>query len=286
MIRILLFLFIFYFTFPQTIVKIVLPKSESDVRYSYYLDLLKLSLDKTSSKYGSYKFETEFADVTRQRLATYLADGSPYVDVIWTGTNIQREEIMLPVRIPLLKGLKGYRLLIINKDREKEFDKIDSINDLKKLIAVQGVDWPDKDILLANGFKIETNPNYNGMFLMVENKRVDYFPRAINEPFEELRLRPDLNLTIAKKVMIYYPLPNYFFVNIKKPELRNRVEEGLNIAIKDGSFDKIFYNHPSNKELFQKVNFKNMKIFKVENPYLTQETKKIMNDKKYIFNPK
>lgn len=286
MIRILLFLFIFYFTFPQTIVKIVLPKSESDVRYSYYLDLLKLSLDKTSSKYGSYKFETEFADVTRQRLATYLADGSPYVDVIWTGTNIQREEIMLPVRIPLLKGLKGYRLLIINKDREKEFDKIDSINDLKKLIAVQGVDWPDKDILLANGFKIETNPNYNGMFLMVENKRVDYFPRAINEPFEELRLRPDLNLTIAKKVMIYYPLPNYFFVNIKKPELRNRVEEGLNIAIKDGSFDKIFYNHPSNKELFQKVNFKNMRIFKVENPYLTQETKKIMNDKKYIFNPK
>lgn len=286
MIRILLFLFIFYFTFPQTIVKIVLPKSESDIRYSYYLDLLKLSLDKTSSKYGSYKFETEFADVTRQRLATYLADGSSYVDVIWTGTNIEREKNMLPVRIPLLKGLKGYRLLIINKEREKDFDKITNINDLKKLVGIQGVDWPDKDILLASGFKIETNPNYNGMFLMVHNNRVDYFPRAINEPFDELKLRPDLNLTIAKKVMIYYPLPNYFFVNIKKPELRNRVEEGLNIAIKDGSFDKIFYNHPSNKELFQKVNFKNMKIFKVENPYLTQETKKIMNDKKYIFNPK
>lgn len=286
MIRILLFLFIFYFTFPQTIVKIVLPKSESDVRYSYYLDLLKLSLDKTSSKYGSYKFETEFADVTRQRLATYLADGSPYVDVIWTGTNIEREKNMLPVRIPLLKGLKGYRLLIINKEREKDFDKITNINDLKKLVGIQGVDWPDKDILLASGFKIETNPNYNGMFLMVHNNRVDYFPRAINEPFDELKLRPDLNLTIAKKVMIYYHLPNYFFVNIKKPELRNRVEEGLNIAIKDGSFDKIFYNHPSNKELFQKINFKNMKIFKVENPYLTQETKKIMNDKKYIFNPK
>lgn len=274
MIRILLFLFIFYFTFPQTIVKIVLPKSESDVRYSYYLDLLKLSLDKTSSKYGSYKFETEFADVTRQRLATYLADGSPYVDVIWTGTNIEREKNMLPVRIPLLKGLKGYRLLIINKEREKDFDKITNINDLKKLVGIQGVDWPDKDILLASGFKIETNPNYNGMFLMVHNNRVDYFPRAINEPFDELKLRPDLNLTIAKKVMIYYHLPNYFFVNIKKPELRNRVEEGLNIAIKDGSFDKIFYNHPSNKELFQKINFKNMKIFKVENPYLTQKTKK------------
>lgn len=286
MIRILLFLLIFYFAYPQTIVKIVLPKSESDVRYSYYLGLLKLSLDKTSSKYGSYKFETEFADVTRQRLATYLADGSSYVDVIWTGTNIQREEIMLPVRIPLLKGLKGYRLLIINKEREKDFDKITNINDLKKLVGIQGVDWPDKDILLASGFKIETNPNYNGMFLMVHNNRVDYFPRAINEPFDELKLRPDLNLTIAKKIMIYYPLPNYFFVNIKKADLRNRIEEGLNIAIKDGSFDKLFYNHPSNKEVFQKVNFKNIKIFNIENHYLTEETKRIMNDKKYIFNPK
>lgn len=286
MIRTLFFLFIFSFTFPQTTVKIVLPKSESDVRYSYYLDLLKLSLDKTTSKYGTYKFETEFADVTRQRLATYLADGSSYVDVIWTGTNIEREESMLPVRIPLLKGLKGYRLLIINKEREKDFDKITNINDLKKLVGIQGVDWPDKDILLASGFKIETNPNYNGMFLMVHNNRVDYFPRAINEPFDELKLRPDLNLTIAKKIMIYYPLPNYFFVNIKKAELRNRIEEGLNIAIKDGSFDKLFYNHPSNKEVFQKVNFKNIKIFNIENHYLTEETKRIMNDKKYIFNPK
>lgn len=286
MIRTLFFLFIFSFVFPQTTVKIVLPKSESDVRYSYYLDLLKLSLDKTTSKYGTYKFETEFADVTRQRLATYLADGSSYVDVIWTGTNIEREESMLPVRIPLLKGLKGYRLLIINKEREKDFDKITNINDLKKLVGIQGVDWPDKDILLASGFKIETNPNYNGMFLMVHNNRVDYFPRAINEPFDELKLRPDLNLTIAKKIMIYYPLPNYFFVNTKKAELRNRIEEGLNIAIKDGSFDKLFYNHPSNKEVFQKVDFKNVKIFNIENPYLTEETKRVMNDKKYIFNPK
>ncbi len=58
---------------------------------------------------------------------------------------------------------------------------------------------------------------------------------------------------------------------------------GLNIAIDDGSFDKLFYGDKSNKEMLDKVNFNKMKIFELENPYLTPETKKLQNNKKYIF---
>lgn len=268
----------------STEVKIILPKSSSDVRFNYYLDLLKLSLDKTKKEYGTYKINIEYADISRQRLATYLTEGSPFVDVIWTGTNIEREKSMLPVRVPLLKGLKGLRLLVINKYDQEVFSKINNINDLKKLVAIQGVDWPDTAILLANGFKVETSTNYEGMFKMVDSQRVDYFPRALNEPFDELALRPDLDLVIEDKIMLFYFLPNFFFVNTKKPLLRDRIEKGLNIAISDGSFDKLFYNHPSNKEVLNKVNFSKMKIFKLDNPFLTEETKKLINNKKYILN--
>ncbi len=281
----LFFLFILLINIPLhavTTVKIILPESEKDVRYSYYLDLLELALDKTTKKYGKYDLNIQYRDVTRKRLISYLAEGSPDLDVIWTGTTIEREKIMLPIRIPLLKGLKGCRLLLINKDKKDVFSKIKSVNELKKMTAIQGIDWPDTEILTANNFKVETTVVYEGMFKMLNLQRVDYFPRAINEPFEELKARPNLNLMIEPSIMLYYPAPNFFFVNIKKTELKNRIEEGLNMAIKDGSFDKLFYNHPSNSQIFKKINFKKMKIFKLNNPFLTKETREIMNKKEYI----
>lgn len=281
----LIFLFLLIInisSYGVTTVKIILPESEKDVRYTYYLDLLKLSLDKTTKKYGKYELNIQYRDVTRKRLISYLADGSPDLDVIWTGTTIEREKIMLPVRIPLLKGLKGCRLLLINKDKKDIFSKIKSVNELKKMTAIQGIDWPDTSILTANNFKVETTAIYEGMFKSLDLQRVDYFPRAINEPFDELKARPNLNLMIEPSIMLYYPAPNFFFVNIKKMDLKKRIEEGLNMAINDGSFDKLFYNHPSNSELFKKINFKKMKIFKLDNPFLTKETKAIMNNKKYI----
>ena len=119
--RRLIFLFLLLINISSygiTNVKIILPESEKDVRYTYYLDLLKLSLDKTTKKYGKYQLNIQYRDVTRKRLISYLADGSPDLDVIWTGTTIEREKIMLPVRVPLPKGLKGCRLLLINKDKK------------------------------------------------------------------------------------------------------------------------------------------------------------------------
>lgn len=50
---------------------------------------------------------------------------------------------MLPVRIPLLKGLMGCRISIINKKNRKKFAKIKSVEELKKLTALQGHDYFD-----------------------------------------------------------------------------------------------------------------------------------------------
>lgn len=280
--------FILYFfmlissIYSVTVVRIATLPKESDTRNSYYIALLELALDKTANKYGTYEIKNIGMVGEQKRLATLLGNGTGDVDLMWTMTNSEREKIMLPIRIPLLKGLMGCRLLIINKNKKNIFEKINDVKDLKKLTAIQGHDWPDTDILIANGFKVEKATNYEGMFQMVESGRGDYFPRAIIEPFEELKLRPDLNLIVEEKIMLYYFSPIYFFTNINKPELKKRIEEGLKIAIADGSFDKLFYNHPSNKAVFDKINFKNMKVFKLNNPFLSEETKKIMNKKEYI----
>lgn len=266
----------------NTLVKISTSNNEFDSRNSYYVSLLKLALDKTVNKYGAYEIKNIGEIAEQKRLATLLGSGSNEIDLMWTMTNIEREKEMLPVRIPLLKGLMGCRLIIINKNNKNLFSKINSVSELKKLTAVQGHDWPDTDILLANGFKVTKATEYNGMFLMISNGRGDYFPRAINEPYGELKLRPDLNLIVDEKIMLYYFSPIFFFVNSKNPQLRDRIEEGLKIAISDGSFDSFFYNHESIKSSLNKIDFKKMKIFKLNNPFLTEETKKLMDKKEYI----
>lgn len=265
-----------------TVVKISIPQEELYTRNSYYIELLKLALDNTTKKYGPYKIKNIEKDIVQSRISNYLGEGSNSIDLMWTMTSAERERLMLPIRIPLLKGLMGCRLLIINKSNVNLFEKLNNVSELKKLIAVQGHDWPDTDILIANGFKVEKATNYEGMFKMISIGRGDYFPRAINEPFEEIKLRPDLNLTVEKNIMLFYFSPMFFFVNINNPQLRDRIEEGLYIAIKNGSFDKHFYNHPSVKQALQKVNFKKMKVFKLDNPLLTPETKSLIGKKDLI----
>lgn len=266
----------------NTLIKISTSDDEFDSRNSYYVSLLKLALDKTVDKYGAYEIQNIGDLADQKRIAAILGNGANTIDLMWTMTNIEREKDMLPIRIPLLKGLMGCRLIIINKNKQTFFSKINSVDDLKKLKAIQGHDWPDTDILLANGFKVETSANYNGMFLMISKGRGDYFPRAINEPFGEIKLRPNLNLIVDENIMLYYFAPIFFFVNTKKPELQVRIEEGLKLAISDGSFDNFFYNHESIKSSLKKIDFKKMKIFELNNPFLTKETKKIMDNKEYV----
>jgi hypothetical protein len=279
---ILLFVTVSFISYATTVIKVIEPESENDLRQNYYRELLKLSLEKTKDKYGNYKIENVDAGLQGRR-SKLLAEGSPLVDIIWTMTNIEREETMLPVRIPLLKGLMGCRIFIINKKDKEKFKNIKTLEELKKLTALQGHDWPDTEILIANGFKVEKASNYEGMFKMMKYGRADYFPRGINEPFDEIKLRPNLNLMVDDNIMLYYFAPFYFFVNVKKKELRDRIEEGLKIAIEDGSFDKLFYNDISNKEMLKKIDFRKRKIYRLENPFLTKETKILQNKKEYLY---
>lgn len=277
-----LFILLSMISYSTTVIKVVESESKIDIRQKYYIELLKLSMEKTKYKYGDYKIERVQAGI-QGRTAQLLAQGSPLIDVMWTMTSKEREETMLPVRIPLLKGLMGCRISIINKKNKYKFAGIQTVDELKKLTALQGHDWPDTDILIANGFKVEKATNYDGMFKMMDMARADYFPRAINEPFDEVQKRGDLNIMVDDNIMLSYFAPIYFFVNTKRKELRDRIEEGLKIAIADGSFDKTFYNDESNKEMLKKVNFKKLRVFKLENPFLSEETKKIQNKKEYIF---
>lgn len=236
----------------------------------YVFDLLVLSLDKTMDKYGEYEILFNSTDMGQDRALEYIQNGEE-ITLHWSMTSKDRESKLLPVRIPLLKGLLGHRIFLIRKGEQERFNNIKDIEDLKKFTAGQGFSWPDTKILESNGLKVFTAPKYADLFPMLRNKRFDYFPRGVNEIWPELEAHKDY-LTIEENILIKYHAPLYFFLNKNDTKLAERIKEGLLKAIEDGSFDKIFYNHKVTTSIFEKANMKHRTLITLENPLLTPET--------------
>lgn len=148
------------------------------------------------------------------------------------------------VRIPLRKGILGYRIALIARDRQAEIDKIRNLGDLRKVSIGQGIGWGDVAIYEANGIKVHT-AGYENLFKMVAANRIDLFPRGISEIFPEYAARDDVipDLAVEKNLLIYYPWPYYFFFNKSNNALAKRVETGLGKMMKDGSFDALFLKY-------------------------------------------
>jgi hypothetical protein len=253
------------------VVRHITPASEEDRRNRYSLAVLELALEKSRPEYGPYQLKPVEEELSQGRAVALLARGRT-LDVVWTMTSPKREERLQPVRVPLLKGLMGLRLLIIRAHDQPWFSHIKSPDQLRRLRAGQGSDWPDTRILRANDLPITTASSYQGMFRMLAEGRFDYLPRAINEPWEEVEAFEKLDLAVEEELALYYPTASYFFVAPEDDSLARRLRTGLNKALADGSFDKLFHNHPVNRRAFDRADLLDRRVLRLDNPFLPEAT--------------
>lgn len=253
------------------LIRHIRPEGELDKRNDYYIALLTLALEKTQAKYGRFRLEMNENSMLQARALLNVAN-KQFVDVVWTMTSKEREGALLPIRIPLLKGLLGYRILIIREEDKDRFKRVQTLDNLSELVAGQGLDWPDVSILRANGLTVTVGASYDGLFDMLKAGRFDYFPRGMNEPWTEVKAHKEKGFVVEERLLLKYPAPTYFFVHKGNVALANRINEGLLLAIEDGSFDAIFYEHPANKGIFKRTNIKKRKVFELRNPLLPTET--------------
>ncbi|MES2046780.1 MAG: hypothetical protein V4447_00150 [Pseudomonadota bacterium] len=259
-------------TLAQTVLWYPSAEFTGDDRQTYPLKILTLALSK-----GGGKFELKpcLHKMQQDRALRQLALGLE-INVLWTMTSKEREKDLLPIRIPIDKGLLGWRIFLINTKNIANFEKLHTLDDLKNFQAVQGHDWPDTEILRANGLKVLGLPYYHSLFSLLQMGKVDYLPRSISEIWVEEKNHPEMDLTIEKNLILHYPTALYFFVNKRDQELARLIESGLLAAIKDGSFEKAFVE--SYGEDIKRTNFKGRKLFQLTNPLLPLETP--LQDKK------
>lgn len=245
-------------------------QSDNDSRFSDLIELLQLSLDKTKKEYGAATIKQASDRFNEKRAQSLIKSG--VLDVIWYSSNSKIEEELYPIRIPLRKGLMGFRIFLINKENQKKFSSLKTLAEFKKLSVGQGADWGDVGVFRANKIEVFEGSTYEGLFQMVVNNRFDYFSRGVNEAIPEWNSRKKNlpKLGVEKDVLLFYPWPYYFFVSKKNKSLGIRIKMGLEKAIQDGSFNKIFYKY--HLSTIQKSDLKNRKMFKIPNPLLPKET--------------
>lgn len=245
-------------------------KGPSDARNAYFLQVLELALEKTAATDGPYKVEkASFAAKLGDSL-TGVEEG--LLDVDWRMTTAEREERFLPVRIPLLKGLSGYRVLLIREEEQGSFDSIESLKELAPLKAGLREGWADIEILKSNGLKTVEVPAYESLFFLLKNNRFDYFPRNVSEVLDELEEHGDKGIALEKKLLLHYPSAVYFFVKRDNTALAERLGRGLEMAIKDGSFQKTFNYFPAHRTVLEKLPLHSRRVIRLENPLLPDGT--------------
>ena len=247
--------------------KTVITNMKSNVQTDYMNGLLKLALTYSNK---NYIFSTTSEVYSRPRVMESVKSG--VISVMWGGTSEEMERDFIPIRIDAYRGLMNHRLFFIRQGDQARFDNIRTLEDLKQIRLGQGRSWQDASILESAGLNVVKTTKKPSLYHMLDGGRFDAFPRGANEVWTELSAFPELKLTVEKNLVLIYPLPTYFFVTHKDPELAKDIEYGLESAIKDGSFNKYFYGSPEVQEALEKADLGNRRAIRIENPYLPKAT--------------
>jgi len=225
----------------------------------YIAELFVLALEKSDTKFNCIPIE----NLPSQKRTLLLLGKNKALDLAWTVTNVKREEQALAVKIPLDKGLLGYRIPLIHKKNPELFNNKKHTTDIKKLRFGLRFDWPDLDIFKQNELSTLSFSTNQQAINLLKSRRIDAIPDGVLE-VGSYEYPPEL--TYDKHVVLYYPSAVYFFVAKENQILHDALERGLNLSLKDGSWKKLFDKHFS--EVIKNVNLNKRTLIRLDNPLL------------------
>ncbi|GGY61367.1 hypothetical protein GCM10011613_00950 [Cellvibrio zantedeschiae] len=229
----------------------------------YFYRLLTLALTKTESAYGAAEVVPYQEVLTATRFMADLKMNKT-IDVMWHGNSELYERELLAIPISLTKELNEYRVFLIRREDQPRFSTINSLDDLSKFTSGGGADWPSRDIMVANGLPVIGITNTSLLFNMLKAKRFDYVSRSLFEVWGENERFAKEGLALEQTLLIHGGQPFYFFVNKANTALAKRIEEGLRLAIADGSFDELFYSDEGMQRGQQELEHNERKLIKLK----------------------
>lgn len=240
-----------------------------DDKSHYFVNLIQLALDKANTNQPIELTESTQIFNQQQQVERILNSD---LSIMWAGTQPEYESKLQAIRIPLMKGLQGHRIFLIRQAEQTQFSQINTLEQLKQYKAGQGRFWGDTPILQNAGIQVVAPVKKENLFYMLDGGRFDYLPLGVHEPWDEVNKRVGLNLAVEQNLLLIYPMPMYFFINKNNHSLQELIESGLEAAIKDGSFDELFYSAPHVKNALALAKLNDRVVIKIDNPNLSSKT--------------
>ncbi|WP_094778606.1 hypothetical protein [Paraburkholderia ribeironis] len=247
-----------------------------DAHAAFALAVLDLAL-KTAN--ASYTLRSADIEMERARALTELSAPNGMINLHWTSMEAQAERGRNVVRIPIHRGLIGYRVFVIRKERQADFDRVEHFSDLKAFMCGQGLGWIDTKILKAAGLNVQTS-TYDTMFEMTEGGRVDYFPRGVVEAFTELdgRHQQEPDLVVENRLLLKYRSDFIFYVAAGEEALAQTIENGLVAAYRNGAYMRLFNSHPYIQDALARAKIASRLTFSLDNPFLSEADRSIPDE--------
>jgi hypothetical protein len=247
------------------------PQADIDIHSPYTWRVLRAALEHTRATDGDFTLRADTTPVTgpRRRLILTSGVGPITVAVFPAGMEITRD--LVPVRIPITKGLLGYRLLFIHQDDQPRFDRIDDIGGLREISFGTASYWLDTEILRQAGIPVVDGNDYHGLFKMLQARRFVAFGRGTCEVPQEFAAQKLImtDLAIEKHLLVHYVFPDYFwFTNDQAGRRRaDRVWRGMMAMVDDGTMNALFEEEFG--PLIKDLDFDHRRLIEIANPFLT-----------------
>ena len=231
--------------------------------YTYELAAIRLALENAD---GEHSLEiVPLPVVSNRRLRQMLINGDEGINLGLSGYDPELEEALVPVTIPLTRGLLGYRLLVVKQDRLEELSHIHTLEELRKVQIGSGYRWQENHILQENGLSLQLG-HYENLWAMLGWERFDIFHRGAHEVFDELEVRQSGHFAILPQVAMALRFDYFLYVPADRPDLHRILLQGLNRAYDNGSFMELFENHPIIKETMERADFGSREVIHLKTP--------------------
>lgn len=257
---------------PSDVVEVRYPRPESvlDRRWDYLVALVSEALRVTEPAYGKAVLVPTEKPLPAGRAVELLQEGRDELDVMFRAMTWTLRDRLLWVPVPLDKGLLGYRVLLIRKEDQPRFAAVRTVEDLRAFTTGMRHDWYDLPVWESASFRVVAGNSYEGLFRMLVAGRFDFFPRGVDEVYEEWEARRELlpTLAVEETLLVHYPYGRYaWFADTPKGHmLRRRVADGLETLQRNGTFDTMFKDYVSLLE--DRLKLSSRRVIELGNPYL------------------
>ncbi|WP_338668152.1 hypothetical protein [Pseudodesulfovibrio methanolicus] len=252
--------------------RLILPADTSpkDTRWQFPIKALTKAMQATEDTDGPFSIERHRLSMHYDRALYELSDGN-LINVTIASANKRWDQRAIPVCVPIFRGLKSYRLLLVNSHSLHSFHDIRTLEDLRPCRAGVVYQWATENILDKAGCKLVRASTYEGLFSMLAARRFDYIPRAVSDIYREIEIRTKKNpdLRVEPTLALYIPNPQYFYVAPAFPRLADRIRRGMGIIAANGTQERIF--HEAFDEAIRRADLNHRRIIRIENPDLPED---------------